>query len=308
MGKEITGKKCNEIFKNIPLYKFTNTEEKHYDHQYVNGLNFDANNFDISRECSRGGLYFTSAKYIGTWIDGNTYVRNVSIPDDARVCIYQNKIKANKIILGPRNIIYDSDIFEDEEMQILAVQQNGYIIKYIKEPSEEVKKLAVKQNGIAIKYIDNSSEELQRLAVQQNGNSIKYIDEPSEEVQMLAVQQNGNAIMHIKEPSEEVQKLAVQQNGRVIQDINEPSEEVKMLAVQENGNVIIYIKEPSEEVQRLAVQQNGNAIMYIKEPSEEVQRLAVEQNFYAIKHIKNKKVTNCAFFSFIYFLDFFQLI
>ena len=40
-------------------------------------------------------------------------------------------------------------------------------IFYIKDPSEELQKLAVQQNGPAIFYIKDPSEEVQKLAVQQ---------------------------------------------------------------------------------------------------------------------------------------------
>ena len=185
--KEITGKEFNQMFGNTPMYKFTNLKERHRGYQYVDGLNIDPNEFDISGECSKGGLYFTSEKYIGKWIYGHTYVRNVTIPDDAIICCYETKFKANKIIVGTRSKICDSNIFTSEEIQRLAVQKNCF----------------------AVAFIENPSEEVQRLAVQQNGNAIKHIKDPSEEVQRLAVQQNSNAIKHIKEPSDEVQRLVI---------------------------------------------------------------------------------------------------
>ena len=135
IGEEITGKQFNEILKNDTLYKFTNIEENHNGYQYVDGLNIDTNEFDINRgECSKGGLYFTSEKYIYQWMYGYEYVRIVTIPDDARVCIYKTKFKSDKIFVEPRIRIYDSDLLSNEEVQKLAVKQNGHAIKYIKKP------------------------------------------------------------------------------------------------------------------------------------------------------------------------------
>ena len=174
--KEITGKQFNEIFKNDTFYKFTNNEENHYGYQYIDGLNIDTNEFDINRgDCSKGGLYFTSEKYIIEWINGNKYVRIVTIPDDARVYIYKTKFKSNKIFVEPRIKIYDSNLLSDEQVQILAVKQNSNLIQYIKEPSDQVQKLAVKNNGYNIEGIKKPSVEVQMLAVQQNGYSIEYI-------------------------------------------------------------------------------------------------------------------------------------
>ena len=262
IGKEITGKQFNEIFKNNTFYKFTNNEEIHYGYQYVDGLNIDTNEFNINRgECSKGGLYFTSEKYIYEWIQGE-YVRVVTIPDDARICIYKTKFKSNKIFVEPRIRIYDSDLLSDEQVQMLAVQQNVRAIRYIKEPSDQVQMLAVQHNGYAIKYIKEPSDQVQMLAVQQNGCSIRYIKEPSNQVQMLAVQHNGYAIQYIKEPSDQVQMLAVQQNGCAIRYIKKPSDQVQMLAVQKNGNAIQYIKDPSDQVQKLSQKNNTIRLFY----------------------------------------------
>jgi hypothetical protein len=46
------------------------------------------------------------------------------------------------------------------------VQQYGYSIKYMKNPSERVQLAAVKQNAYAIEYIKNPSERVQLAAVQ----------------------------------------------------------------------------------------------------------------------------------------------
>jgi hypothetical protein len=225
---EVSGKKFNEIFRGITMYKFTNLEENHNGYQYIDGLNIDPNEFDTSQgECSKGGLYFTSVEYAAEWILDNEYVRNVTIPDDARICIYKTKFKADKIIVGLRTRICDSGILASEEVQRLAVQRAGSSIKHIKDPSEEIQMLAVKKYDCYIEYISKPTEEVQKLAVQQNGHAIRFIKDPSEEVQKLAVQQKGDAIQYIVEPSEEVQRLAVQQNGNAIQYIVEPSEEVQ---------------------------------------------------------------------------------
>ena len=63
---------------------------------------------------------------------------------------------------------------------------SGYIIKYIKNPSEEIQIEAVRKNGYAIRFIKNPSEEIQIEAVKENGYAIEYIKNPTEKVQELA--------------------------------------------------------------------------------------------------------------------------
>ena len=89
-----------------------------------------------------------------------------------------------------------------------AVNQDGWAIQNIKNPSEAVQLAAVKQSGSAIQYIKNPSEAVQQAAVNQDGWAIQYITNPSEAVQLAAVKQNGWAIQYIKKPTPAVMALA----------------------------------------------------------------------------------------------------
>ena len=187
---------------------------------------------------------------------------------------------------------YEDVKLETYENQLKAIKKYGDLIRYIENPSEEIQELAVKQNGLNIQYIINPahlnvskpkqqfcvSEEIQKLAVQDYGMAIKYIENPSEEVQKLAIQQDCYAIEYIENPSEEIQELAIKQSSWIIKYIENPSEKIQKLAVQEDGIVIRYIENPCGEVKKLAVQQNGSAIEYIENPSEELQKIAVKQD------------------------------
>ena len=188
--------------------------------------------------------------------------------------------------LSPKQVSTVYNLFSEDKW-LTAVQQNGFAIEYIKNPSEEVQMAAVQETGFAIQYIKNPSEEVQMAAVKQDGRTIEYIKNPSDAMKMAAVQETGYAIRYIKNPSEEVQMAAVQETGFAIQYINNPSEEVQMAAVKQDGRTIEYIKNPSEAMQMTAVQQNGRAIQYIKNPSEAMQMTAVKQDGRAIRYIKN---------------------
>ena len=188
--------------------------------------------------------------------------------------------------LSPKQVSTVYNLFSEDKW-LTAVQQNGFAIEYIKNPSEEVQMAAVQETGFAIQYIKNPSEEVQMAAVKQDGRTIEYIKNPSDAMKMAAVQETGYAIRYIKNPSEEVQMAAVQETGFAIQYIKNPSEEVQMAAVKQDGRTIEYIKNPSEAMQMTAVQQNGRAIQYIKNPSEAMQMTAVKQDGRAIRYIKN---------------------
>lgn len=115
---------------------------------------------------------------------------------------------------------------------------------------EQIKK--IKDNGYFIRYIKNPSEELQLAAVKSDGDwGIYGIMEkgikPSEAVQLAAVQQNGAAIHRILEkgyiPSEEIQLASIKQFNRAIKYILEhiePSFEVKLFAIQRDPRSVMF--------------------------------------------------------------------
>ena len=69
----------------------------------------------------------------------------------------------------------------NEELEIIAVKQNGYSIKYIKNPSFLVSFYAVQTNSLSLEFIDNSKyskeeyEEICKEAIKKNKLSKKYI-------------------------------------------------------------------------------------------------------------------------------------
>jgi|SRR5579872_928110 len=108
---EMSGKEFNDLFPDILPIKLTNETEKHRDYQFHDGLNIDHHEFDHTVCYTKGGFYFTTKQYAHKWIYYGyqimTYVRKVTIPDDARVYI-ENKTeyKTDKFILGEKEVIY----------------------------------------------------------------------------------------------------------------------------------------------------------------------------------------------------------
>jgi hypothetical protein len=117
MYKRFSGKDFNENFSHIPLYKLTNKDETHYEMKYYDGLNIDINQDKFDRiipyyhytnffvDTTDYGIYFTDKpKLWASIIDGHEmdFIRNVTIPDDAKVVIGNNCVRADKVILGKR--------------------------------------------------------------------------------------------------------------------------------------------------------------------------------------------------------------
>ena len=107
------------------------------------------------------------------------------------VYVEDNKFKTNKFTLKERILLEDFPSWNNLEFCKLAVQQNGYALKYVNGQTEEICKLAVQQKGYALCYVKERTDEICKLAVQQNGLALHYVKEQTEEICKLAVQQNG---------------------------------------------------------------------------------------------------------------------
>jgi hypothetical protein len=99
----VSGAQFNQMFNNCSLVKLTNATSCHNGFQFVEGVNVDSNEFKYDEECGPDGLYFCRQKDAENWFNyGHSdmkYVWDVVIPDDARVCIYERKLKADHFIL-----------------------------------------------------------------------------------------------------------------------------------------------------------------------------------------------------------------
>ena len=109
-GVTLSGKKFNELFAGKKFFKLTNEEENHNNYQFKTGLNIDKIPFDDQCECCPGGIYFTEKSKKSRWTKYGSavmkYERAVIIPDDAQVHIENNKVKADRLILGDRKPLW----------------------------------------------------------------------------------------------------------------------------------------------------------------------------------------------------------
>jgi regulator of extracellular matrix RemA (YlzA/DUF370 family) len=116
-----------------------------------------------------------------------------------------------------RNIMQITyDAIEDEAKALRAVQQRGYALQWVKDPSEAVILAAVQQDGYALQRVKDPSEAVILAAVQQRGMALQWVKDPSEAVILAAVQQDGYALQWVKDPSEAVILAAVQQRGMAL--------------------------------------------------------------------------------------------
>jgi hypothetical protein len=194
-----------------------------------------------------------------------------------------NAIKSN-----PYKLIFIVPHIENyEEICKFAVQQNCYVLRYVKNQTDEICKLAVQQNGLSLAYVKNQTDEICKLAVQQNGNALQYVKNQTDEICKLAIKNISYALKYVKNQTDEICKLAVKQNGLSLEFVKNQTEEICKLAVQQNGWVIKYVKNQTGEICKLAVQQNGHTLQYVNNQTEEICKLAIKHDKYVLKYIRD---------------------
>lgn len=72
-----------------------------------------------------------------------------------------------------------------EKEKIKLVKEDGWNIRFIKNPSEKLQLIAIKPASYNIQFIKNPTEKVQLLAVKKEDSAIKLIENPTEKVKQL---------------------------------------------------------------------------------------------------------------------------
>lgn len=184
-----------------------------------------------------------------------------------------------------RNPQFIEEIDDNEEYKLFIVKNNGTNIKYIKNPSKNVQIEAVKDTVFAIKYIENLHEDVALMCVKSSWNALELIKEPSDNVIEEAIKTKGWAIKYITNPSEKLQLIAVGKDYDAIKYIKDPSEEVQIRAIDNYYAAIKYIEKPTLNAKIEAVRQNGEAINYISNYDLDDVKMFISVNINVVKYV-----------------------
>ena len=201
----ISGSEFNNLYSGQICLKLTNDYECHNGLTFKTGLNIDNNTFN---ENNQYGIHFCFENDVTKWAmygkNVMKYYRFVTIPDDARVVVYSNKIKTDKLTLSERFELYDNTEFCNPYLKSI-VEHFGWTLYYVKNKTPEICEIAVKTNGIALEYIEpqNQTLEICRLAVIQNGYALKFVLEQYQtpEICDIALRQSQHLSQYIKNKS-----------------------------------------------------------------------------------------------------------
>jgi hypothetical protein len=224
----------NDLLKYIKIPQHPRFETSNYEYNYYITVKPYIKFFHNTNEVKLNDIIdFNTELIIGFYFEYFVYNKkfgdNFNLPDTSTY----NKCKA-LINKNPFNIIFISDEILSDKICKLAVQQDGYSVRYMDHQTEEICKLAVQQNGDSLRYVDHQTEEICKLAVHQNGYSLRYVIHQTEEICKLAVRQTGMSLAYVDHQTEEICKLTVYQNGLSLMYVKNQVEEICKLVARED--------------------------------------------------------------------------
>ncbi len=223
-----------EKHRNQVFYKVLNEKLNHHGFQYKVGLNIDTIAFNPDGAYEAGGIYFTTLQFISRYLDFGCYIAEIIIPENARMWPTAKeeerwkayKWKADQIIIKNIVQIEEHEMWNNEYSCLEAVKQNGYALKYIKNPTYEICLAAVKQNGCSLKYVKDQTREICVAAVIQCGYALQFVKKQNDEICLSAVKQEGLSLMFVKKQNEEICLEAINENPESIKYVKKVSNSI----------------------------------------------------------------------------------
>lgn len=259
VGQVISGEELNRLLNGMPLLKFMNDDDKHYEMQYETGYNLDILPFNGSGDCKPGGLYVTTLEHAMKYFYlYGKYARRVRIESNALVYVEPCKLKCDEVYLEEKVLKEDllRELFNEitPELTLAIVKNTGSIFfEFIKEDKKTPELLMeiVKNNGLAIEVIndDKKTPELLMEAVKSDGCALKYIkdDMKTHDLMIEAVKNSGYALRFIKNGmrTTEIMIEAVKNDGFILKYIKDDMKtpEIIMTAIKSNQHAIYYIRD-----------------------------------------------------------------
>lgn len=303
-SKTISGRQLKQILKGMPLLKFMNDNDQHYGMKYQTGFNEDYMIFENENNCSKGGIYVTTLDKYNIYVDSyGDCARRVEIEDDAMIYVENNKLKCNKVILGPRKFKYEliEELFDEymenksDEFKIKLLTKVPQFCQFI-ELTESMIIDAMENNIEIFSHLNNNmmTSGIMMKAVQIDGNLIQIIDPTmrTPELEFAAVKQSYEAIKYIDTKNLTLGTITeiVEKNPSMIQYID-PSVitmELMMKIVKTDGMALAYFPKElaGSEICLEAVKQNGKAIQFVKGKNRTPEILfhAIDQDKYDVSN------------------------
>ena len=156
-----------------------------------------------------------------------------------------------------------------EEICIIAVKQNGLLLKVIQIPyrTKSVCQFAVTNNPYALEFvpIEHKTNYIILLAIGKNGHTIQFVENQIDSFSLIAVRNQPNALRYIKNQTEEICMTALEKDILAFEYINNKTPELCFYAVNKEPRVMTCININDIELYKSCVLLNPKTLYHIKD-------------------------------------------
>lgn len=198
------------ILKTMDYVKLITRSRQHFTHTYTEGLNELKMPFNPTESCGPGALYVCKRRDIWKWVEEYpelAYIATVTLCPDSRVVHMEDKIKTDKMILGPFKTLAEYLLTEWQ-----GDSQTAYLMYRVEEQTPELCEAVVAKCPWALQYIRKPAEDLVLRTIRREPNCIQCVKEQSLAACLLAVELKGTSLQYVRIQTLEVCRKAVEQN------------------------------------------------------------------------------------------------
>jgi len=172
-------------------------------------------------------------------------------------------------------------------LQLLACRLFPIRVLEIDDPNEEVVLMAVKNDGSMLKYITNPNRKIIISAMKNNGMILQHVEAQDEGICLAAVKQNGMAIEFAKFKTDKVKFAAVRNNSYSLKHITDQSQDLCILACSKQGFALKYvIDRKNYDICKIACENRPGAIRYMDIQYNSICEMACSVYGYLIRDVK----------------------
>ena len=91
----------------------------------------------------------------------------------------------------------DIKVFKTHKESLVACEQDGYALRYVKDQTEAICKVACEQDGYALQFVKDQTEAICKVACEQNGDALQYVKDQTEAICKVACEQDGYALQYV---------------------------------------------------------------------------------------------------------------
>lgn len=186
---------------------------------------------------------------------------NIALNSDIRTFCYIDEEKINQNIMDlfidnfyngirivGRFIHHIPSEFRTKDTFYRLIEKDPNVIKYLEEDEQDefpdLCLMALREDGLLLKFIKNHTREMDLTAVKSNGLALKFVKEQDEEICIAAIKQNKKAYrLYCRIHTQAVYEAIVKKSGIMIQYVpyNNITEEMVDIAMSKSALAIKYI-------------------------------------------------------------------